>query len=354
MQITEHHIIGAKNLLNNCAGLKKGESLLIISERSDLGWYDGKTARFISEEAEKMGINPTTIVVGRPENVRCPKLHSQIENHDCTIFFSRIGDQDRFSRPKPGTRSVMCYIRDMDMLASPFGTTPYQAIRDLKDAVDDILIHAKDIDISCPLGTDFSGSLDKNKKPKHKDVGVLRFPLGVPAPIEAENFSGRIVMDRYLAPTGSSVYEPPFVKIDEPIFAEIKEGRIINFTGPKNEVEKVKAHYQNVATGFNIDPAIVHSWHAGIHPGCTYTVPESENPDRWSNTVFNDPNYVHFHTCGDYAPGEISCTLPGHSIKVNGTPLWQDGKLLPHMFEKTSQCIGKWPELASLFNYSAA
>ena len=120
MTITQNHIRGANNMLINCAGLKAGETLLIVSERGDLGWYDGDTAHFIASEAEKMGLNPTLVVVGSPENVRCPRLMKQIEDNTVTIFFSRIGDQERFSNPKAGTRSVMCYIRDMDMLASPF------------------------------------------------------------------------------------------------------------------------------------------------------------------------------------------------------------------------------------------
>lgn len=353
MTFEERLEIGAKNLLVNCAGLEEGESLLIISERADLGWYDGKTARYISEVAEEMGLNPTLVVVGRPENVRCPKLLNQIDNHKVTIFFSRIGDQDRFSHPKEGTRSIMCYIRDLEMLASPFATTEYEAIRSLKNAVDAVFSDAKDIEITCPLGTHFKGSPEIKKQAEQEDVGVLRFPLGVPAPIDAKTFSGRIAMDRYLAPTGSSVYDPPFVKIEKPVFAEINFGRIIDFTGPEGEVSKVKEHYGRVSSEFDIDPSIVHSWHAGIHPSLEYKKSESENPDLWSNTVFNHPQYVHFHTCGDYAPGEISCTLPGHTIKVNGVTLWQNGKLLPHMFDKTRQALLSFPELGKLFGYSA-
>lgn len=352
MTFAERLEIGAKNLLVNCARLKEGESLLIISERSDLGWYDGKTARFISEVAENMGINPTLIVVGRPENIRCPKLLNQIENHKVTIFFSRIGDQDRFSRPKNGTRNIMCYIRDLEMLASPFATTDYNAFRKLKEAIDEVFQEANDIELTCPLGTRLIGKPNDRKQKTISDVSVHRFPLGVSTPISANTFSGRIAVDRYLTPTGSNVYNPPFVKIKETVFAEINSGRIVGFSGPKEEISKVKEHYNRVATEFKIDPSVVHSWHAGIHPGCEYNVPESDNPDRWSNTIFNNPKYVHFHTCGDYAPGEISCTLPDHTIKVNGITFWNNGCLLPHMFNKTRDAILNFPELGNLFNYS--
>ncbi len=353
MTVNDDHISGAENLLINCADLKTGDTLLIVSENPDLGWYDGKTADFVADHARKMGVELSKVDVGSPENVRCPKLHNMIENHDCTIFFSRIGDQDRFSHPKPGTRSIMCYIRDMDMLASPFGTAHYRAIREFKETIDKILCSADNIEISCPLGTHFCGSDISDKIDEPEDVGVLRFPLGVPAPTPAGGFSGRIIMDRYLAPTGSKVYDPPYLKLEQPIFAEVEMGRITEFKGPENTVNKVKEHYKRVSDQFGIDPAVVHSWHAGIHPGCDYRVPESDNPDRWSNTVFCQPEYVHFHTCGDYAPGEISCTLPDHSIKIDGVSLWQNGQLLPHLHSQTKACLNKWPVLQELFNYSA-
>ena len=348
--ITENHIRGAKNLLINCADLKPGEKLLIVSEESDLGWYDGHCAEFIATEAKKMGIDQMLTKVGSPKNFRSTDLIELIEENTVTIFFSRIGDQERFSQPKAGTRIVMCYIRDMDMLSSPIGTTNYKAFRDFKNAVDNILFNAEKIEISCPLGSNLSGALPKQQKKASDNDDVRRFPLGVHDPIEAKTFSGQVALDRYLAPTGSRVYEPDFLKLNETVIAEIELGRITAFTGPKDEVKKVKEHYNLVANKFNIDPTVVHSWHAGIHPGGNYQVPESDDPDRWSNTVFSQPEYVHFHTCGDYAPGEISCTNHGHTIKVNGLALWNKGILFPNIFEVTKKCINTWPELKALFN----
>ena len=66
-------------------------------------------------------------------------------------------------------------------------------------------------------------------------------------------------------------------------------------------------------------------------------MPESEDPDRWSNTVFSQPEYVHFQTCGGYAPGEISATNHGHTIKFNGLALWNKGILFPKIFEDTNK-----------------
>lgn len=349
MNINQNHIEGAKNLLVNCASIKQSESLLIVTENSKYGWYDEEVPLFIAQQAIKMGIKTTHLNIGGPENSRCPNLDKAIKSHDCTIFFSRIGDQVRFSTPPKGTRSVMCYIRDLDMLGSKYGRIHYQACTDLKNAVDQILFKAREIKITCPLGTNFIGGLSDHSREEQVDVSVFRFPLGVHTPLEANDFSGQISMDRFLAPTGSKVYEPANLKINSPVLANVKKGRILNFTGDAENVANIEKHYNNISEKFNIDRDIVHSWHAGIHPSSNYKRAEAEDPDCWSNSVFSHPNYVHFHTCGDYAPGEISCTIPEHTIMIDGTALWDNGKLFPLEFTETKTVILKWPILQELF-----
>ena len=36
----------------------------------------------------------------------------------------------------------------------------------------------------------------------------------------------------------------------------------------------------------------------GIHPGAEDNKFYEYDPDKWSNTVFGQPKYLHFHTCG--------------------------------------------------------
>ena len=115
------------------------------------------------------------------------------------------------------------------------------------------------------------------------------------------------------------------------------------------EVDRVREHYHRVSHQFGIDGNVVHSWHAGIHPGCSYTSQASQNPDRWSNTVFTNPRFLHFHTCGNYAPGEICWMLLDHTIAIDGKKLWDRGRLYPEIFPQTKTCIERWPELNALF-----
>ena len=87
---------GARNLLGNCARLEPGDSLLIVREN--------------------------------PENTPNRDLESAIEAHGCTIFFARIGDRERFTELAAGSKQVMCYARDADMLASLYGRTSHRLL----------------------------------------------------------------------------------------------------------------------------------------------------------------------------------------------------------------------------------
>lgn len=341
---------GARNLLINCARLKPDETLLIVCEDPDFGWYDRDTSSAIAAEARTLGVSPTLLNVGAPGNDRDMHVTEAIGSHDCTIFMARIGDQDRFADPVPGKRSVMCYARDAQTLASAYGRTDHRAFVDLKNAVDGILRGAGKIHITCPLGTDISGSVSGGDRAAPGDVSVRRFPLGVPQPLSASGLSGRVALARYLTPTGSKVYEPASVAIDSTVFAEVSLGRIIGLTGDEHTVGRIREHHRMVADLFAIDGEIVHSFHAGIHPGCAYTDNHVRDPDHWSNTVFTNPRILHFHTCGDYAPGEICWMVIDHSLSVDGKNLWENGRLRPDAFEETRQCLDNWAELRPLFD----
>ena len=340
---------GARNLLTNCAGIEPGQRLLIIQENPDLGWYDAQAPIAVAAEARKLGLAPDMLEVGAPGNEPAIGVETAVAAHDVIVFFSRLGDQDRFAEPVPGKTLVMSYARDAATLASVYGRTNHQAFVDLKEAVNDILLGAGTIDIRCPLGTAISGSIAGTAKAARADVSVRRFPLGVPQPVRASGFSGRVAVAHYLTPTGSKVYEPAYLNIGQPVFAEVASGRITGFTGDHGEVERIGAHYENISAQFGIDGGAIHSWHAGIHPGCFFPGDASRDPDIWSNTIFGNPRFAHFHTCGDYAPGEICWMVLDPTITVDGRILWDNGRLRADGFGRSRRCLEEWPELVALF-----
>ena len=341
---------GARNLLINCAELSGAESLLIVREDPDLGWYDGQTAAAVADAARTVGITPTTLDVGAPQNSRGFGLTQAMADHECTVFMSRIGDQDRFADPGLGKKTIMCYARDANQLASAYGQTHHKAMLQLKKAINDILLGAKNVRVTCPLGTDISGDTTDTVKETAADVSVRRFPMGVPQPLDASRMSGQVVLARYLTPTGSKSYEPPSVPIHQTVMADVSNGRITGLTGDADDVERIRNQYRRVAGLFNLDPDIVHSFHAGIHPGSAYADAADDDPDRWSNSIFTNPRTLHFHTCGNYPPGEICWMVIDHTLRVDGKSLWRGGRLCVDDFGPTARCLADWPELRPLFD----
>lgn len=343
----------AENLLLDCAGLNAADSLLIVHEDPKLGWYDAIVTEAVTAAARELGIEFQLLEVGAPRNQRDARVFEAMPAHDCTLFLSRIGDQERFAEPQAGKKIVMCYVRSQDMLASGFAGVSYAATLDLKRILDGLISAASRIDIRCPLGTDCSLEQRPSESTELADVSVRRFPMGVVTPIDAGGLSGRVALADFLTPTGSRVYEPASLALDETVFALIEAGRIDRFQGAADTVVSVERHYRQVAQQFDIDADFVHSWHVGMHPGLSYLQAAAANPDRWSNTIFNHPRILHFHTCGAYAPGEISWIVKDPTVELDGKPLWRQGVLRIDDFAEVRACLQRWPELERLYAQDA-
>lgn len=340
---------GVDNLLFDCAGLRPGESLLVVSEDPKTGWWHPALCETLTDIARSRGFSVQTKIVQAPEENAATEIRSLADRYDCTIFLARIGDQGRFGKVPPGKKQVVCYVRDLDMLCSEFAQTSYTSMQGMKKRVDQLLFSDRDIRISCPLGTDLRGRTEVARHGEPTDVSVFRFPVGIGAPVPAFPLKGQVIISGYLTPTGSRSYHPSVLKIESPVTARIKAGRILSFEGDDASVRMVERHYERVSQTFNIDPYLIHSWHAGIHPGLRWTIKEDVDPDLWSNSVFNHPRYLHFHTCGDYAPGEISWMLRDHSVFLDDIPLWEAGRLKPRNFSITRSYLRSNRTLATLY-----
>ena len=349
MTTDENLAAGARNLLVNCAQLKAGDRILIVQEDPALGWYDRDAPLALGNEAEAMGMVAAYLDVGGPEDEESSlKADRAADDQDCVIYMARIGDLDRFAPGADDKIRVMCYARTADQLASAYGQTHHDAMLGLKEAVNDILLGADRIDVSCPLGTSFLCEISDRAR-ESGDVAVRRFPMGVPQAVLAERLTGRIALARYLTPTGNRSYEPASITLEQTVFVEVEAGRIKGYEGDAGTVADVRKHYKTVSDIFGIDPDFVHSWHAGIHAGATYAKPAADDPDRWSNNVFTNPRFLHIHTCGAYAPGEICWMVQDPTVSVDGRDLWRQGRLNVDAFEPLQREAEKWPVLVELF-----
>ena len=164
------------------------------------------------------------------------------------------------------------------------------------------VFQGSEIRVTCPAGTDFGGAI-ATMPMSVLDTTLKRFPVSVFAPIPGEGFSGRIAQNGFLTGTGSQYYTPWSCELKETVFVNFENTRITGFEGSVDDVAAAKAHYEFVCNKYGIDTYYLHSWHAGIHPGCEFKKPAGDDFERWSGGAFGNPRILHFHTCGAYPPG---------------------------------------------------
>lgn len=342
--------LGALNLLENCAELEHGNRLLIVHEEPGADYYDDGIVEVVADCARALGADVTLHLEPFDPHARglSSALADQFENNDKIVFLARVGDQLRFRDLPKGKLSIVCYALDVKMLSSDFGIATYSALDEIKKAVNDMLNAAKSIKVTCANGSDFTG-VNSAPLPPEGDVSIKRFPMSVFTPIPAKDFSGRLALPGFLVGTGSMYYAPYAINGLGRSFLTLHNGRIAGIEGDAQTVQKIRDHYDFVAGTFGIDRDFVHSWHAGIHPGCAFSDPIEASYERWSGAAFGNPRLLHFHTCGGYAPGEISINLVDPSIVVDGIAVWNKGVFDLRNVPQGDDILSRYPDVARVF-----
>ena len=338
---------GARNLLVNCAGAQAGDRLLIAFESPDFGYFDGEAVGVVSRAAESLGVEVDAVDVGfNPDNPHLPDhLLSRFEAADIILFLARLGDQLRFSEMPQGKKIIVSFALTRELFGSGFSNGHHDAFMQIKSGINQVLAGAEEVHITCPLGTDVRGRPKMNLR-ADGDTSILRFPMSVFTPCPAHTFSGRVALT-FLTGTGSKYYDDYTLEFDQPVFAIMEQGRLQRFEGA--EAGLAEAHYDRVAQQFGIDRNFVHSWHAGIHPGCGYPWDMRANYERWGGSAFGNPRILHFHTCGAYAPGEISWNVIDPTIVIDGTVFWEHGAFYAERLPQGAEILARYPCAADLF-----
>lgn len=344
-------IDGAINLLTRCAQAKPGGRVLVLVEEARLGHYGGGLAEALQAAGARLDLRVEIVEAGfAPHATALPAaIVRKVRATDHAIFFCRLGDQLRFRKMPAGVQPIVGYTLDGTMLGSAFGRADHRAMTSLKIAIDAMIARAEDIHISCPLGTDFRGAAPAAHGGPAPDVTVRRFPMSVFAPVSTRAFRGRIAVARFLVGSGSNYYEPYALPLSEPVTAHVENGRLLAMSGDAATARDALAHHEHVGRLLGVDPRAVHSWHAGIHPGCDYAMPALANPGRWSGGAFGNPRVLHFHACGDYAPGEICWNVIDATVRVDGVAVWEGGRLHPERVPGGDGILRAHAGVAALF-----
>ena len=334
-------ISGARNLLKNCVGLRENETILLVAEEHGLGYFDDLVPLTIAQTAREFGAKVLTLSTPRaagPEDVPAA-LSASMLHVDHTIFMNRIGDQMRF-RNLPGSGSkTMIYTLDENILASDAAQFSHQFMSEMIGHFNSEMAQRKTWRVTCPAGTDVSGEMPEaptGSDALHGSFTVNLFPMCVHRPVPANTMNGKIVLNRFVTGTNTHKYSPEVFQIDSPITSVVENGHVVDLQGEPPAVEAFRAHSKMVAELFGLDETQIHSWHAGLNPGTIYSGAAVDDPVRWNGMIFGSPRHLHFHTCGDYPPGEINWHVIDPTVSFDGEVFIRDGEVEYFLSEKTS------------------
>jgi len=336
-------------MLVQCGDLRAGQSLLILAEAVEDGHYETGLPAAVAQVGGALGLR-VALHRERFSPVAAPgdDLLARIRRADRTVFLSRLGDQLRFDALLAASAPVMCYALDREMMASGFGRAEHGAMRALLSRLNAALAAAREIRVTCPLGTDFRGPGARFPS-EAGEVTVRRFPLSVFTPVPAGDFAGSIVQAGFLTGTGKTHYTPYNLALDDLLTLHFDGNRIVRFEGASDDVARARAHYRSVAAMTGSDAFHVHSWHAGMHPGCAWPLQAGADIARWGGAAFGNPRILHFHTCGTDPPGEISVNVVDPTIRLDGVPIWEHGRLHPERIKGGREILERHPVADGLF-----
>lgn len=265
MEITKDMMLRAAMMFLKRAHLKRGETVLIISEPPT----DKRVADAIFDAAWQMGATPVAAMIPYrgEQNVEPPKpLAYAMKNVDLCVTIGPYESADYYTKAslemlESGTRVLGWQSITAETLIKYVYYHDFTVTDGICSVLKELLNNAKTVRITCPNGTDVSATIggrpaqvNPGEVPNKGDEGYL--PPGVvgQAPIE-ESWNGHVVFDAFAYPVGI---------LKSPIYVDIAEGRITSITGKEQAMEfkawfesrndpniYIVAHY-----GFGINPSI--------------------------------------------------------------------------------------------------
>lgn len=322
---------GALNLLKNCLGVQKNDSILLVLEPTD-AFYEPNVASVIQDCLIDLNARATVIespLISEPANF--PRdVADAMKTHDHTLFLSRNGDYVRFTPLSSNSIPATSYTLNIDMLGAPYATVNNRLMKKLQHKLEEELMSASDWRIQCPLGTDLSGTFCWPSLAGGQDdeLTTILFPIATFKPVPCNNSHGQVALSRWLMPGGAAKLDDADMTINGVVHAQINNGHLESFSGHDVEVAKLNKHYDYISSSLGINRNRIHSWHAGINPQTRFDWPADDFLDLWSAISFGSPKYLHFHTCGDEPPGEVAWSVFNPTITIDGTVFWESGEFI--------------------------
>ena len=324
---------GIANLIENCVGVEKGESVLLLNENGgvDRGVVEvmEQVIREQGGTAYSMWIDPLGGIQEMPEVLGAAVLAADKLIMNANLNRVILLDHLR-ANAKPNMVRINNRSRTADSFTTEHARFNWKLVMALAHKIEEVTAEASEWKITSPYGTDISGRVAKGSEVAGaffvQDAEASRtervFPGEVYAPVGSVGAQGVIAFDH-----------PGFAdknRFLNPIMLTVEDGQLKNIEWreePHREGQRDDATGNTVWTGEQLEKLLkanegkfghdrayaIDSFHGGMHPKAVRKGGQQSNPDT-----------MHFHIGN--VPAARSAYVSDQTILLDGKPFWVDGK----------------------------
>lgn len=321
---------GIHNLLLRCVRIKTGQRLLLVGEAGDDVYYDAELCLAVKRVADELGA-VTEVIYAKPV-VDAMSVSDQISREmllsDVVVFFSRLGDQARFSSSPGEGKKVMCYTLTKAHLSAPFAALDHERMTQMLRLLETSIHSASHYQLETRDGTNLTGEIISSafSKPS-KTFHVELFPVMTFEPIKCNNVSGDLNISRFITSTSTRAYNQSVLMIDSPVRARVENSIITSMDGNNKTTDRINQQLARAAQLSGGDTYVLHSWHSGINPGTFFEGNAFDDLEYWGTVAYGSPRHTHIHAAG-VDPGDVAYLLMDATIRIDDELFWQDGRFV--------------------------
>ena len=313
---------GVANLVNNCAEVSQGESVLILNEN---GKVDAEVADLIAEAVTAAGAEchvlwGETIERGRQDLPRI--LVGAMLSADkviCSFGLNRAV-VDSYTRGK-GLIQVNNTCRTARSMTTPHAAFHWGMVRTIFSRLEEIFGEADAWRITSPAGTEVTGRIGKGSDVADAyfaaEAAASRFirvfPGEVYTPVGCLSADGTIVTE-YINMRDATPWQRAAV-------LTVKDSHVVKIEG-SDEASRIQHEVEANRESYGDNASVIDSWHGGMNPKAR--VPTAEDPALQGAT--SGPAMMHFHLGRTLEP--ISAGVLNHTVEVDSRKIYEGGKLL--------------------------
>lgn len=232
-----------RELLRNSLGIKKRETVLIVTDdnKLEIAAELEKAARSLSNEVLVMRMRPRSRHAEEPPKAVAEAMKaSDVVIMPTTMSLSHT--EARKKACKKGARIVSLPGVTLEMFQEGGMTADYNVVKKISQKVAEMLSNSKEIVIKTQSGSSFRASLrgrkgvaDTGIYRKKGSFGNLPAGEGFIAPLEGES-EGRLVFDGSFAGLGV---------LNKPLEIGVEGGRVVRVSGDKGKLKRLIRKYRN-------------------------------------------------------------------------------------------------------------